>query len=242
MITLPENILSTIAHPMFGVLLTLCCFQLGCFIRDRMPGSVLKMIFNPLIIAIVLIISTLLFFNLDHGTYYAPADSVITFFLGPATVMLAIPLYKQIEVLKKSGLPILLGILVGATTAIIVVIFLNMLVGLEGPYAISTVPKSVTAAVSQEISAAMGGIPALTVAVTVMTGITGNVLGQLVLKFCRVKDPVAQGVALGCTSHVIGTAKAIEMGEIQAAMGSLSISIAAIMATFLAPFLYNLLG
>jgi len=242
MINLPENILSTIAHPMFGVLLTLCFFQLGCLIRDNMPGKTLKMIFNPLIIAIVLIISTLLVFNLDHGEFYAPADSVITFFLGPATVMLAIPLYKQIEVLKKSGVPILLGIFVGATTAIVVVIFLNMLVGLEGQYAISTVPKSVTAAVSQEISAAMGGIPALTVAVTVMTGITGNVLGKLTLDVCRVKDPVAQGVALGCTSHVIGTAKAIEMGEVQAAMGSLSISIAAIMATFLAPLLYNLLG
>ena len=242
MINLPENILNTIAHPMLGVLLTLCCFQFGAWLRDKMPGNTLKMICNPLIIAIALIITTILVFNLDHATFYAPADSIITFFLGPATVMLAIPLYKQIEVLKKSGLPIILGILVGATTAIVVVIFLNVIVGLEGTYAVSTIPKSVTAAVSQEISYAMGGIPALTVAVTVMTGITGNVVGQTVLKLCRVKDPVAQGVALGCTSHVIGTAKAIEMGEIQAAMGSLSISLAAIMATFLAPFLYNLLG
>ena len=242
MITLPENFLNTLANPMFGVLLTLCCFQLGCWIRSKMPGNLLKMLFNPLIIAIILIITTLLVFDLDHGTFYAPADGIITFFLAPATVMLAIPLYKQIEVLKKSGIPILVGILVGATTAIVVVIFLNMLVGLQGEYAISTIPKSVTAAVSQEISATMGGIPALTVAVTVLTGITGNVLGATVLKLCRVKDPVAQGVALGCTSHVIGTAKAIEMGEVQAAMGSLSISLAAIMATFLAPLLYNLLG
>ena len=239
---LPENLLGALRHPMFGVLMTLAYYQLGCLIRDKMPHPVLKMIFNPLITAIILIISTLLVFDLDHASFYAPADSVITFFLGPATIMLAIPLYKQIGVLKKSGLPILIGILVGASTAIIVVIFLNMLVGLEGQYAISMVPKSVTAAISQVISYNMGGIPALTVAVTVMTGITGNVLGKLTLDLVRVKDPVAQGVALGCTSHVIGTAKAIEMGEVQAAMGSLSISLAAIMATFLAPLFWGILG
>ncbi|MBU5438407.1 LrgB family protein [Tissierella sp. MSJ-40] len=223
--------------PIFGFIISIIAFQIGLFINKKTK----KAIFNPLIIAIGLIMILLLSFNIDYEIYNK-GGSIISFFLGPATVVLAVPLFKQIERLKSSGIPVLVGIIVGCTTAVVSVFFLSKLFGLTETLSTSLLPKSVTAAISMEISKQIGGIPALTVAVTVLTGITGNVIGSYVCKLFRIKDEVATGVAMGTASHAIGTAKAMELGEVQGAMSSLAISVAGLITVFLAPWLLQLLS
>lgn len=222
--------------PIFGFVISIIAFQIGLFINKKTK----KAIFNPLIIAIGLIIILLSYFDIDYEIYNK-GGSIINFFLGPATVVLAIPLYKQIDRLKSSGIPVLLGIIVGCITSVVSIFYLGKAFGLNGPVFVSLIPKSVTAAISKEISAQIGGIPALTVAVTVLTGITGNVIGPYVCKLFRIHDEVAVGIAMGTSSHAIGTAKAMELGEVQGAMGSLAISVAGLLTVFLAPWLLKIL-
>ncbi|MFA7533806.1 MAG: LrgB family protein [Tissierellaceae bacterium] len=222
--------------PLFGIFLSLIAFQIGMYVNKRTKMA----IFSPLVIALIIVISTLNFFHIDYEIFNK-GGSIITFFLGPATVILAVPLYKQINRLKNSAVPILIGIIVGSSFSIISVIILGKMFGLTEVVIKSLVPKATTTAISQELSAQIGGIPAITIAGTMVNGIFGNLMGVYIMKFFKVKDKEAVGVALGTTSHAVGTAKAMELGEVQGGMSSLSISIAGIVTVFLAPILIKLL-
>lgn len=178
----------------------------------------------------------LLYFDIEYEVYNR-GGSIISFFLGPATVILAVPLYKQIEKLKANGIIILIGIVVGSLVGILSIIYLGKLFGLDRSIILSLAPKSATAAISMEVSKQIGGIPALTVAATVLTGITGNVIGVPIYKLFKIKDEIASGIALGTVSYAIGTAKAIELGEVQGGMSSLAISVAGLVTVFLVPLL-----
>lgn len=222
--------------PIFGLLLSILAFEVGLFINKKTKLPIL----NPLIIGIGLIIGFLLAFDIDYEVYNK-GRSVISFFLGPATVSLAIPLYKQIEKLKENGVPVIVGILAGCIVAVGIVIYLGKIFGLDEVLILSLAPKSATAAISSEISKQIGGLPSLTVAVTVLTGITGNVLGPYICKLFKIKDEVAVGIGMGTASHAIGTAKAMELGEVQGAMSSLAISVTALLTVFIAPLLVKIL-
>mgnify|MGYP000870288219 FL=1 len=222
--------------PIFGLLLSILAFEVGLFINKKTKLPIL----NPLIIGIGLIIGFLLAFDIDYEVYNK-GGSVISFFLGPATVSLAIPLYKQIEKLKENGVPVIVGILAGCIVAVGIVIYLGKIFGLDEVLILSLAPKSATAAISSEISKQIGGLPSLTVAVTVLTGITGNVLGPYICKMFKIKDEVAVGIGMGTASHAIGTAKAMELGEVQGAMSSLAISVTALLTVFIAPLLVKIL-
>jgi len=211
-------------------------FEVGLFINKKTKLPIL----NPLIIGIGLIIGFLLAFDIDYEVYNK-GGSVISFFLGPATVSLAIPLYKQIEKLKENGVPVIVGILAGCIVAVGIVIYLGKIFGLDEVLILSLAPKSATAAISSEISKQIGGLPSLTVAVTVLTGITGNVLGPYICKLFKIIDEVAVGIGMGTASHAIGTAKAMELGEVQGAMSSLAISVTALLTVFIAPLLVKIL-
>lgn len=221
--------------PIFGVLISILAFEIGVFINKKTKIS----FFNPLLISVTIIISFLLIFNIDYKTYNR-GGSIISFLLGPATVVLVVPLYKQIENLKKNSLPILVGIFVGVLTAIISIYYLSKLFGLDEIIVLSLIPKSVTAAISMEVSREIGGIPSLTMAATVITGIVGNMVGPYIYKIFKIENEIAQGIGLGNGAHALGTAKAMELGEVQGAMGSLSISVAGLMTVFLAPWLVSL--
>lgn len=222
--------------PIFGLLLSILAFEVGLFINKKTKLPIL----NPLIIGIGLIIGFLLAFDIDYEVYNK-GGSVISFFLGPATVSLAIPLYKQIEKLKENGVPVIVGILAGCIVAVGIVIYLGKIFGLDEVLILSLAPKSATAAISSEISKQIGGLPSLTVAVTVLTGITGNVLGPYICKLFKIKDEVAVGIGMGTASHAIGTAKAMELGEVQGDMSSLAISVTALLTVFIAPLLVKIL-
>ena len=158
-------------------------------------------------------------------------------FLGPATVVLAVPLYKQLQLFKKHFVPIMAGILIGSIIGIISIIFLSTLLNLTPELITSLVPKSVTTPIGVEITKALGGVPSLTIAAIILSGIIGAVAGPTLCKIFKIEDEIALGIALGTASHALGTSKAMELGEIQGAMSSLSMGIAGIITVFLAPIL-----
>ncbi len=222
--------------PLFGFFLSIIAFQIGLYINKKTG----KAIFNPLIISMVIIIGLLGSLNIEFESYNK-GGSIITFFIGPATVLLAVPLYRQIERFKESAVPILVGISVGTIIGISSIIVLGKLLGLSDLIIRSLVPKSTTTAISQEISIQIGGISGLSVAATVITGIIGNIIGTYVFKIFNIKNEEAEGVALGGACHAVGTAKAVELGEVQGAMASISIGISGIVTVFIAPLLIKIL-
>lgn len=222
---------------LFGIIISLLAFETGLFIYKKTKFPLC----NPLLISITLVIGFLLLFDIDVEVYNKSAQ-FINMFLGPATVVLAVPLYKQLSLLKKHLLPILVGIFIGSTFGIISVILLSNLFNLDEILKISLLSKSVTTPIGVEITNQLGGIASVTVLSIVITGIIGAVIGPLLCKIFKINNEVAVGIAIGTSSHALGTSKALELGETQGAMSSLSIGIAGIMTVFLAPLIYNTLS
>lgn len=224
-------------NALFGIMLSLFAFEVGCSIYKKTKFP----FFNPLLIAIGLVIVILVGFDINFDTYNK-GGQFISMFLGPATVILAVPLYKQISLLKKHAFPILVGIFVGSTVGIISVILLSHAFGLEEILIKSLVPKSVTTPIGMEISKQMQGVVPVTVISIVISGITGAIVGPFVCKILKIKSKIAVGIAIGTASHAVGTSKALELGETEGAMSSLSIGIAGLMTVFLAPLIYSLMN
>lgn len=220
----------------FGIILSLAAFEIGILINRKTRSALL----NPLLLAIILVIGVLLTFHIPIESYNK-GGSFILFFLGPATVVLAVPLFRQIELLKKNIIPILGGITAGSITSILSVVLLSRLFNVDFSVAVSMMPKSVTTAIGMEISKQIGGITSLSVAVIVLTGIAGAVIGPAVCRLFRIKDEVAVGVSIGTASHAVGTSKAMELGETQGAMSGLSIGIAGLITVILVPLFVRFL-
>ncbi|ETA80915.1 LrgB family protein [Youngiibacter fragilis] len=227
---------SILNTPAFGILLSIAAYEIGILISRRTKSPLM----NPLLVGIVIVILVLMGTGIPKPSYDM-GGSFILFLLGPATVVLALPLYRQIEMLKKDMVPILVGILAGSVTSILSVVLLSRLFRVDLAVAVSMIPKSVTTAIGMEISREIGGIVPVSVAVIVLTGITGAVIGPGLLKVFHIRDEVAQGVAIGTASHAVGTSKAMELGETQGAMSGLSIGIAGLATVILAPLLMGLL-
>lgn len=218
--------------PLFGIALTVFAFQIGVFLNKKTKSTLV----NPLLVAIALIIIVL---NVCHIPYetYNHGGTIISMFVAPATTVLGYSIYKQIVVLKKYFLPILAGCLVGSFTSILSVYFLCKAFHLDQTLFASLLPKSVTTAIAIEISEQLGGVGAITVAIVVLTGILGAVLGPILIKIFRIDHEVAQGVAFGTSSHALGTTKAIELGEQQGAMSGIAIGVAGLITVLIALFL-----
>ncbi len=221
-----------INFPLFGILLTLVAFEIGVLISQKFKYSFL----NPLLIGNVLIVGFLLITGISLESYNVGGD-YISVMLSPATVVLAVPLYRQIQKLRQFWKPILAGIFAGSFTAMACVIVAGKLLGLTKVLTLSLLPKSVTIPMGSVISEQIGGIPSVTIIAITVTGITGAVTAPAVCRFCRIKHKVAQGIAIGTASHALGTTKAMEMGEVQGAMSGLAIGIAGLFTAVVAPVL-----
>ena len=219
-------------NPLFGVIISLIAFEIGKFIFNKTKLA----IFNPLLIATIIVMG---FLNIFHITVvdYMLGGNLIVFFLAPATVVLAIPLFQQIDLLKKHFIPIIGGGIVGAVVAILSVIILGKLLGIDHQLLVSFMPKSITTPIGIELSKMLGGIPSITVFAIIITGITGNATAPFIYSIFRIKNPIAKGLGLGISSHAVGTSRAIEMGKVEGAMSALSIVIAGILTIILAPIL-----
>lgn len=208
----------------FGVFISIVTYEIGALIKRKWNVA----IFNPLLISIALIIIFLVLFDVDYDTYEFGAK-YLSYFLTPATVALAVPLYEQIEPLKHNWKAIIAGILSGALTSALCVLILSIVMGLDHKQYVTLLPKSITTAIGMGLSEELGGIVTITVAVIVVTGVIGNMFAEQICKIFHIVDPVAKGIAIGSSSHAMGTAKAMEMGEIEGAMSSLSIAVSGLL-------------
>lgn len=212
-----------------GVLVSLSFYWLGCLLKKRLKLA----IFNPLLIAILGTIAFLLILGIDYDTYYSGAK-YLSWLLTPATVCLAVPLYEQFDRLKENSLAIVLGIIAGILTSLCSVLIFALLMKLDHESYVTLLPKSVTSAIGMAVSEELGGYPAITVAVIIFSGIIGNVLAETICRIFRITEPVAKGVGIGSASHAIGTAKAMEIGEVEGAMSSLSIAVSGVLTVIAA--------
>ncbi len=214
----------------FGAALSLVCYSLGLVIRKHVRSELC----NPLLLASVLIIVILKVFRIDYSDYNRGAQ-YITALMQPATVCLAVPLFRRIQTLQKNVGAILISILCGCVSHVLVVVGLGYLFGVDHVLIASILPKSVTTPIALGISAEIGGIEAVTVIGVVIAGMMGAIVAPWLYKVLKIKEPIAQGLGLGAASHAVGTAKAVEFGEIQAAMGSLAIVVTGIMTVVIVP-------
>ena len=206
-----------------GLVISIIGFEIGVFLRDRYKWP----IFNPLLVAIIFVIIVLNVFNIDYDSYYASADN-LSYLLTPATVCLAIPLYQQIEQLKKHKGAIFAGITAGVLTSLCTVWMLSLLFQLTHEEYVTLLPKSITTAIGMGLSQESGGYVTITVAVIILTGVLGNMFCEIICKVTGITHPVAKGIAIGTSSHAIGTARAMQLGEVEGAMSGLSIVISGI--------------
>jgi len=233
---LSELVPYLVRSPVFGIGISIITFYAGNLLYKRTGSPLL----NPLVLSMLMIIGLLLSLHITFDDYNR-GGQYISFFLGPATVILAVPLYKKISLLKENVIPILAGISVGSAAGIVSIIAMCRMFGLDELLSLSMIPKSVTTPIGIEISSQLGGMPSITVAAIVFTGITGVLLSPLVCKLFRINDKVAVGIAIGTSSHALGTTKAVEMGETEGAMSGMAIGIAGLVTVFLAPILAKLL-
>lgn len=208
----------------FGTFLSLAAYGVGVFLRSRWKFA----LFNPLLVAILLVAVFLVAFDIDYAVYNEGAK-YISYLLTPATVCLAVPLYQQFSLLKQNAKAVLLGIAAGVLTSLTVILAMSVLFHLDHTMYVTLLPKSITTAIGIGVSEELGGIQSLTVVVIIITGVLGNIFADLVCKVFRITDPIAQGVGIGTSTHAVGTARAMEMGEIQGAMSGLSIVVAGLM-------------
>ncbi len=220
----------------WGVLLTLAAFALGALI-NRKTG---KAIFNPLLLGSIFVIIFLSLLNIPYADYKASAQP-INYLLLPATVSLAVPLYEKLELLKKNMAAIIAGITAGTLVSLVSVLILSLVLRLEHEQYITMLPKSVTTAISMDVSSELGGIAALTGAIVILTGICGNLLAASACKWFHITEPIAKGIAIGTSSHAVGTSKALEMGDVEGAMSGLSIAVAGVLTAVLCPVFSQLI-
>ncbi len=216
----------------FGVLLTLLAYGLGCWLKKKTKLAIL----NPLLIAIIVIIVFLLVFRVDYSVYNEGAK-YISYLLTPATVCLAIPLYRQFSLLKKNWLAVLAGIGSGVVTSLASVSLLAFLFHFSRSEWITFLPKSITTAIGMGVSEELGGYVSITVAVIILTGVLGNMCAEAVCRLFRITEPIAKGIGIGTSSHAIGTSKAMELGEVEGAMSSLSIVVSGVLTVIFASIL-----
>ena len=225
-----EKILNT---QLFGLITILVFYNISLYIQKKTQ----KPIFNNLLISIILIILFLKITNIPYEKFKTGAD-IINFMLGPVTVVLAVPLYRQFDLLKKH----FKEILVGVVTSFIIVVLVGKLTSTSNEIIYSMIPKSITTPMGISLVNQLGGVESITVVCIIITGIFGNIFAEQLLKIGRVKHPVAKGIAIGTSAHALGTSKALEIGEVEGAMSSLSIGISGVMTVIIVPILINFIG
>lgn len=208
----------------FGAVISILAYEFGLLLKKKLKLSIL----NPLLISVVLVIIFLAVFDVDYKEYQEGAQ-ILSYLLTPATVCLAVPLYEQLELLKHNLKAVMAGLAAGVVTSLVSVLLLAILFGLSHEEYVTMLPKSITTAIGMGVSEELGGMVTVTVAVIIVTGILGNVIAEYVFRLFKIEEPIAKGVALGSASHAIGTARAMELGEVEGAMSSLSIAVAGLL-------------
>lgn len=220
----------------WGAALSLVAYEFGLLLKRKFKLAV----FNPLLIAIICIIGVLAVLRVDYDVYNE-GGQYISYLLTPATVCLAVPLYEQLTLLRNNLKAVAAGILSGVLASLVSVFLLAKAFQLSHEEYVTLLPKSITTAIGMGVSEELGGIVTITVAVIIITGVLGNMVGDVVCRIFRIEEPIAKGLALGTSAHAIGTAKAMELGEVEGAMSSLAIAVAGLLTVVAASFFAGLL-
>jgi predicted murein hydrolase (TIGR00659 family) len=207
-----------------GVFLSLGSYGLGMWLKRKTGWALM----NPLLIAVVLVVAFLAISGVSY-TSYSNGARILDYLLTPATICLAVPLYQQIELLKKNYKAVVAGLVSGVLTSLISVFLLALLFQFDHASYVTFLPKSITTAIGMGISDELGGYVSITVVVILLTGVFGNIFADKILKFFHVEEPIAKGIAIGSAAHAMGTARAMEMGQIEGAMSGLSIVVSGIL-------------
>lgn len=213
-----------------GFVFTILAYLFGLWLKRKVGWAVL----NPLLVASAAVIAGLLLTGTDYGTYNQSAQH-ISYLLTPATVCLAIPLYKQLQLLKENFVAVIAAILSGVAASAVCIFALCLLFQMDHISYVSMLPKSITTAIALGVSEEAGGVVTITVVCIMITGIFGNMIGETALRLFGIREPMAKGLALGTSAHAIGTAKALELGEVEGAMSSLSIAVAGLLTVIAVP-------
>lgn len=217
------------------ILVTLGGFQLGLFLQRKCKTPLM----NPTLVSVVVVLVFLFATGMENKDYQA-STSAISWLMTPATICLAVPMYQQFQVLRKSMVRILVGVVAGTAACMLSILGICALMHFDRALTVSMLPKSVTTAIGVALVQLNDGLPAVSTAAIIITGIFGNMMGSLFCKLFRIADPVAQGVAFGTASHVIGTARANEVGQLTGAVSSFSLVAAGLLTAVLFPLLVNL--
>ena len=220
------------SSPLFGITLTVAGYALGRWLHQRTRSPV----FQPVLVAIVVIVVVLEVGNVSYSDYLA-GGSYVGFWLGPATVALALPLHHEWHLVRRAAAPVLVGVVAGTVVSICSAILVTDLAGGNRELQLTMAPKAATTPVSLALSSQIGGIPALTAVLTIIAGITGAVLGPWVLDRIGVRDLRARGIALGSVTHGIGTARALQESRTEGAFSALCMGLAAVATSVLVPIL-----
>lgn len=204
----------------FGVAISIFGYEVGLLLKRKFK----KAVFNPLLISILFVMAVLVLLGVDYESYNESAK-YLTYLLTPATVCLAIPLYEQLEMLRRNVKAIVGGILAGVLSSMGSILLFSILLDFTHEQYVTLLPKSITTAIGMAVADELGGMVTITVAVIVITGVFGNMAAESICRVFRIEEPVAKGIAIGTASHAIGTVKAMEMGEVEGAMSSLAIAV-----------------
>lgn len=221
---------------LFSIVLTLIAYEIGLWVKKKCSNP----IFNPILVGLVLVIAFLLAFRIPVEQYQAGCG-MFSWLLTPATVCLAIPLYDQLQILKRNLPAVCAGVAAGTVVSLACVGGMCVLFGLDKSLTATLLPKSITTAMGIVISEQMGGVPAITTVIIVATGILGSVFGTTMCNLFRITDPIAQGVAFGTASHVVGTSRAAQLSDLTGAVSSLSLVVAGILTAVLCPLIFPFL-
>lgn len=214
----------------FGGLISLGAYGIGMWLKRKTGWALM----NPLFVSIVLVVCLLLCLDIDYNTYKQSTD-IISYLLTPATICLAVPLYQQVELLKKNYKAVIAGITSGVLSSLVSILLLVLLFRLDHAAYVTFLPKSITTAIGIGVSEELGGYVAVTVVVIIVTGVIGNIFAEQFLRMMHIHEPIAKGIAIGSASHAVGTSKAMEMGAVEGSMSSLSIVVCGIMTVIGAP-------
>ena len=229
-----QNLSDLLYSPYFGVVLTIFAYQAGVSIQKRVKHPLA----NPILLAVLIICTLLMVLDIPLEAYQE-GGNLIYLFLAPATAALAVPIYKNWQILRLNWKPIIAGTMAGSLSSIVMVFAMCRLFRLEDTLTASLLSKSVTTPIAAGITEQLGGIVPIAIAAVIVSGITGNIMAPFLVKLFRVDDPVAQGIGIGTASHAIGTTRAITMGELQGAMSGLAIGLSGLWTVFWA-FLFSI--
>lgn len=211
------------------------------FAAQKIQKKTRIIILNPILVSIIIIIAFLSLFNIDYDSFHR-GSKLIEFFLKPAVVALGVPLYLQLEKIKKQAIPIIISQLVGCITGVVSVVLIAKLMGASKEIIFSLAPKSVTTPIAIEISKSIGGIPALTASVVIVVGIFGAIFGYAIMKWTKVKNPIAQAISMGTAAHAVGTSKSMEISSAFGAMSSIGLIVNGIFTAILTPYILKVLS